>query len=179
MRHLLLVLAVLLVGCNGPSYKLEDRWAPLVKVQQTTDKLIADQTTTTIGDTCYCNDLKQWLQDYPPGSVEYEAILRHERVHAVRQGSFAGQAEAWLARYAIDTKFRWEEEKLGWKEEITHLVQSGRNVIPEQVALWLNQNYSGPVGGRMVSYEEALAWVKATINEAWQSPPPARRIRPH
>lgn len=169
----------LLAGCNGPTYQLEPRWAPLIKVQQTTDKLVADKTTTTIGDTCYCNDLKQWLQDYQPGTVEYEAVLSHERVHAQRQGSFDGQAEAWLTKYALDVNFRWAEEKLGWTEEITRLVQGGRSVNPQEVASWLNQNYDGPVGGRMVSYEDALAFVQATMNAAWQNPPKARKIRPH
>jgi hypothetical protein len=179
MRLFIVLVSLVMVGCNGPSYKLEDRWLPLERIQQTTDKLIADNTTTTIGDTCFCNDLKQWLLDYPPGSVEFEAILLHERVHSTRQGSFAGKAEAWLADYVLNTKFRWEEEQLGWKEEITHLVQNGRYVNPQEVAIWLNKNYSGPVGGRMVSFEVALAWVQATITAAQQTPPPTRSIRPH
>jgi hypothetical protein len=180
MRKLLLVLAVFLIGgCNGPVYKLEARWNPLVQVQQTTDRLITDHTTTTIGAVCFCNDLNQWLQDYPPGSVEYEAILMHERVHSIRQGSFDGQAEAWLAKYVAEPSFRWAEEQLGWAQEITHLVQNGRYVDPQEVATWLSQNYTDPLGRPMVSEANALLWVQATINDAQYNPPPARRIRPH
>ena len=180
MRRLIVLITLfIMVGCNGPVYKLEDRWAPLVQVQQTTDKLIADHTTTTIGDTCFCNDLKQWLQDYPPGTVEYEALLLHEKQHSIRQGSFEGHAEAWLLKYAAEPSFRWAEEQIGWAQEITHLVQGGRNVIPEEVATWLSENYSDPLGRPMVSYNDALVWVRDTINKAWSTPPQARKIRPH
>jgi len=181
MRQLATTLFALIIvstGCVGPSYNLEARWAPLVRVKQTTDKLLTDKTTTTIGDPCFCNDLKQWLQDYPPGSVEFEALLQHEQQHAIRQGSFDGPAELWIAKYIAEPAFRWQEEQIGWAKEITHLVLNGRHVIPEEVALWLSDNYVDPLGRQMVTYSNALVWVKATIAAAFQQPYPERRIRP-
>jgi hypothetical protein len=103
--------------------------------------------------------LSEFHASYPPGSVEEAALFRHERVHAQRQ--FA-QGDVWFARYAADASFRWQEEQLGYREEIVWLATNGRQVDPEATAAVL----SGPVydlAGRMVSFEDAYAWVQGVL----------------
>lgn len=163
MRYglVLVLLLALTVGCVAnvapvlEGYTLDRQWAPLEKVVQVGD-VQEEGTTTTVGTVVYVRSLKQWLLDYPPGTPKSEALLLHERTHAVRQGNY-GLME-WLARYVADPGFRWSEERVGWGLEIEHLFRSGLPVPPpEQLATWWHEGYV-LLGRPMVSYEEGLAW---------------------
>lgn len=85
MRWLILAL-VLMTGCVsgisgglGPvldGFPLEPRWAPLVKVVSVGEVQDA-RTTTTAGDTIYVRDVDEWLKVNVPGSVRFDALMRH------------------------------------------------------------------------------------------------------
>ena len=178
MRHLLVLVAlVLLVGCGGPSYKLEDRWSPLEQVVEN-PTVAPTGMTMTFGDTCRVWNLKEWLADYPPGSVEYEALLMHEQLHSQREFAFPGGPLAWGALYALDKSFKWKEEQLGWAKELTHLVQNGRMINVQEVAFILSRDYVD-MNGEMVSFADALKWAQDTVTAAQQMPVAARKLRRH
>ena len=161
-RAAALLVLLLLAGCHRP-YALDERWRPLVEVVERPDLLVSDSISTTLGTRVYVANLDDWLRRFPPESVEQEALLLHEREHAVRQLD-AGLG-AWLARYLNDCAFMWREEQLGWFLQLRHLRTAGRPVFPAVIALALSdyRNLSGP----MVGYEEALAWVEAVLSGAW------------
>lgn len=162
MSRLLPLLLLVLAGCQRP-YQLDERWRPLVEVVERPDLFVSDTVTTTIGTRIYVANLNLWLQRYPPGSVEQEALLLHEREHSIRQ--LEAGLGPWLARYLNDRDFMWREEQLGWALELRHLQDGGRPVVPAGVAFTLNgyQNLSGT----MVGYDEALAWVEAVLSGSW------------
>lgn len=150
--YLCVVLA--LSGCVFKSIDLESRWAPLTKVYETGS--VARGVTMTIDHACYVHDLRDWQRENPLGSDEREALLLHEQAHSKRQLSVG---PFWYARYALDRKFRWEEEKLGYQVQISYLVQHLKSVDTTMLAAVL----SGSVYDGMVSYPEALAWVQSVI----------------
>ena len=162
MSRLLPLLLLVLAGCQRP-YPLDERWRPLVEVVERPDLFVSDTVTTTIGTRIYVANLDLWLQRYPPGSVEQEALLLHEREHSIRQ--LEAGLGPWLARYLNDRDFMWREEQLGWALELRHLRDGGRPVVPAGIAFTLNgyQNLSGT----MVGYDEALAWVEAVLSGSW------------
>lgn len=158
MRNLL-VLFVLLIspGCFGNSVKLDIQWSPLTSITEDSLKIIPTHTITTIGNNCYIRNLKDFYLDYPLGSVKYNAVLTHEREHAVREHAYSLGVDAWLTKYMLDRNFRWDEEKAGWKLEILYLQSHGEFVDAKAMAADLNSNYR--FGGRMVSYDEAYKWI--------------------
>lgn len=164
LRLCLLLTLGLVAGCFRHTHKLEERWEPLREVAEAGDELVKPGVTTTIGHSCYVADLDAWLLRHPPGTVEYDAILLHEQVHSRHQFGYELGLAAWLARYLADPEFRWEEEQSGYEAEITHRVRNGRSVNAEQLTLILNKNYD--LNGRMVSYAEALVWIRETIARA-------------
>lgn len=155
-------LAALLTGCQGP-LALDERWRPLVEIVERPDLVFGGVTATTLGTRVYVPDLRAFRQQFPADSVEQEALLLHEREHAVRQLD-AGLGP-WLARYLNDRAFMWQEEQRGWFLQLRRLQQAGRPLYPEAIALALSgyQNLSGP----MVGYAEALAWVDAVLAGRW------------
>ena len=98
-----------------------------------------------------------------------EALLLHEREHAVRQLD-AGLGP-WLARYLNDREFMWQEEQAGWFLHLRHLQAAGRPLFPQVIARTLAgyRNLEGP----MVSEAEALAWVEAVLAGAWTPEEPS------
>lgn len=164
------LLLFVLAGC-GRSFEIKDAaYAPLVRVEEATDKLFHDGAKTTILGTIYVTDLDVFIERYPEGSVQRDALFRHEQVHSTRQWTYPGTPGLWLVRYGIDSDFRWEEEKAGWEQEIKVLVKAGEGVDIDRVARAMNENYRSPAGGRMVSFEDALAWVRATVDAASRAP---------
>ena len=159
--------ALLGAGCGHGVYTLEPRWAPLEGVvERPVLGLGDDGATTTIGSRCYVVDLDAWLRDFPPGSVEQEALLLHEREHAVRQRD-AGVG-AWLGRYLKDRAFMWREEQRGWALQLRRLREAGRSIDPVLVALALTsyRNFAG----RMVGFPEGLAFVQSVLAGTWTPP---------
>jgi hypothetical protein len=158
MRNLILLITLILCpGCFGSTLKLEPQFSPLTEIVEAPGKVIPSHTITTIDETSYVTSLPAFLADYPPGSIQYTAILMHEREHVIRENAFPGGTPAWLAKYLADRSFRWQEEKAGWKIEILYNYQHGMFIDAAEIAAALNQNYR--FGGRMVSYAEAYQWV--------------------
>lgn len=159
----------LLNGCftipfitDGRSYKLDTKYGPLETVEEATDKLFAEGMTTTIGAHSYVPDLKQWKIDYPDGSIDQDAVLLHEQVHAKRQLNFPGGIGAWLALYVSSPSFRWQEEKLGYEAEIRRQMAGGQSVNAPALASVLSHDYKA-LGGQMVNFNDALIWVNNLI----------------
>lgn len=156
LKYALMLLLVFFVGCTtGRNIQLTSEWAPLIAVEEGTDKLFAEGMTTTIGHYCYVADLAQWQQSYPEGSVEREALLRHEQLHAKRE--FATGLPLWLAQYVTDKNFRWHEEQLGYEQEIRWMLKNGRQFNPQPFAVVVSHDYKS-LGGQMCTYDEALQW---------------------
>jgi hypothetical protein len=143
------------------SRSLSGEWTPLTHVVELGS--VPRGVSMTVYSTVYVHSLKEWFASYPAGSVEQEAVLRHERVHAIRELS---TGNVWFARYGVDRAFRWEEEKAGYREEVATLVKGGRPVDPAAYARILSGPAYGPIGGRMVGYEEAYSWVSGVVLEA-------------
>lgn len=182
--HMGIVLTALLVlpgvGCNSADKKLDDtaaalgykerpleeEWRPLERIRERPDMLAPDTRVTTIGRTVYVADIKKWVGEHPVGSPEWKSVLRHEQEHSKRQLKVG--VLKWVAKYAYDRKFMWLEEQIGWWWGIKVLRQHGKRIVPEGVAVNL-ESYKN-LTGRMVSYEDALAWVKAVLANKWKPP---------
>lgn len=182
--HMGIVLTALLVlpgvGCksadkklddaaNALGYKnrpLEEEWRPLERIRERPDMLAPETRATTIGRTLYVADIKDWISEHPVGSPEWKAVLRHEQEHARRQ--LKTGVLKWIAKYIWDRKFMWEEEKQGWYHQLRVLRQYGQRIIPEAVAANL-ESYKN-LTGRMISYADALAWVKEVLANRWKPP---------
>lgn len=159
MKNTLITLTLLfsLMGCTtGRELKLDAKWEPLRSVEEGTDKLFAEGVSTTIGHFCYVPDLQQWVKDFPENSVRREALLRHEQIHSIRELKMG--LPLWLAKYVTEKTFRWQEEQIGYEQEITYLFQHGIPINRYQYAIIFSHDYQS-LGGQMVTYEEALKWV--------------------
>jgi hypothetical protein len=170
MRKLLALIALtVLSGCNGAEYKLEDRWLPLKSIRERPAVLqnAAPETTiTTVGEYAYVRDLDDWFARTPVGSAKFQAVMRHEQEHSKRQldtGTWL-----WVTRYGVDKDFALAEEQRGYYYEITERRRLGDQVIPEAYALVLSK-YKILVG-RLISYEDALTWVRAVLRGQWTPP---------
>ena len=165
MRYLILLLLLLLpLGCaNYESMDLDAKWEPLETIRERPDMLGSDSQATTIGHTMYVEDLDDWLAQRPVDGPRFDAILLHEQVHAVRQ--LDAGVTVWLSRYVTDTDFMWEEEQLGWYEQLRELRRRGQQINVPGVANTL-RNYKN-LAGRMVSYAEAVGWVEDVLAGRW------------
>lgn len=159
-RLLVALAALLLSGCERP-YRLDERWRPLVEVVERPRALGGDVLATTIGTRVYVPDLDEWEEEFPEGSPQREALLLHEREHAVRQLRMG--LGPWLARYLRDRRFMWQEEQRGWELQLRALMEAGAPFDMQGVALSLSRyrNLAGP----MIDFAAALAWVQAVVGE--------------
>jgi hypothetical protein len=167
MKLLLAAPLLFVIGCSTTEYNVESDYRPLKQIRERPEFLAPDTTITTVGDTIYVANLKNWLADNEPGSLVYRSKLKHEQVHSIRQ-SDKGLAE-WLAKYMTDTSFMWAEEQRGWYEEIMTIRTAGLNVNPAEIAVIL-KGYKNLVG-KMVSFDDALVWVQAVISGSWKPAP--------
>lgn len=157
-----LLVVCLLTGCQSP-LALDERWRPLVEVVERPDLLVSDTIATTLGTRVYVADLGAFERRFPEGSPEREALLTHEREHAVRQlNSGLGP---WLARYLNDREFMWREEQLGWFLQLRALQAAGRPLVPSVIARTLSDYRN--LEGRMVSEADALAWIQDVLSGRW------------
>lgn len=122
MRLKLLFSLLLLTAC-APSVKLEPEWFPLERIEE--NKALPSDVARTVDSTCYVHDLAVWQSAFT--GAKREAFLRHERVHSKRE--LAGGMN-WYWSYNNSAAFRWEEEKLAFKEQIQHLA---RHEVPIDV----------------------------------------------
>jgi hypothetical protein len=174
MRTAFLALLILLAGCQ--SYDLGSEWSPLTKViERPSLPFASDTATTTVGSKVYTTDLKQWLKDYPPGSVEQHALLQHEREHARRQFRYQGlpgevAKTTWIARYLTDSSFMWQEEQAGFFLAIKHLQKKGRWTTNDtlRVAANMAKGYKTIGGKRMVSFDKAKRWIEDVLAGRWK-----------
>jgi len=166
MRILLFLPILLILGCTtGRNVKLDPKWAPLSSVEEGKDKLFTEGMITTIGHHCYVTSMKDWLAAYPEGSVEREALLRHEQVHAKRE--LAAGLPIWLTQYITDKNFRWYEEQLGFEQEIRYLVKNGRLFNIANFAAGVSREYES-LGGQMCNHQEAVDWATQLLNKIAQ-----------
>lgn len=163
MRQLVALLLLALAGCSARTLALDERWRPLAEVVERPDLLISNGVATTLGARLYVADLRAFQARFPAGSVEREALLLHEQLHALRQQE-AGLGP-WLARYLRDGDFMWREEQLGWFLQLRHLQAHGRSLAPAAIAALLAgyRNLTGP----MVAPLEGLAWVEEVLAGRW------------
>ena len=152
------ILALALASGCSASESLPAEWFPLERVEQIRELPLASGRVATIYSTLYTRDLKAFDEDYPSGSLDREALLRHERVHAIHEF----QDPTLLARYTLSKDVRWEEERAGYHEEILWLVKHGAVLDARDWALMLTVGYTG-LDGPMVSYDVALAWVEGEL----------------
>ena len=167
MRQVMLLTMIwmaLASGCATKVHDLAEQYHPLERVKES--PLRPGTGITTLGRTAYVNDLDEWLAKRPPGSALYHAILLHEREHTVRQLAY-GQT-AWLGRYLNDTEFMWAEESRGWYIQLKEYQRRGLQVNPEGVAKTLAAYMN--ISGRMISYEDALTWVRDVLAGRWSPP---------
>lgn len=160
------LLILTLIGCQ--SQPLPENWAPLTTVVERPDFLSSKGVVTTISPNLFTSDLDWFNEQYPEGSVRHEALRRHERQHALEQEEWVGgvtgwrrsaKLATWVKKYLADRQFRWEVEKRGYRESILHFRNNGYTINVEGYAKTL----SGSSYNDMVSYEEALEWVKAVL----------------
>jgi len=169
-----------MVGCKAlgktsdaldyPKADVDAKYSPLKHIRERPAVVsglgVPKSAAATIGESVYVHDLKKLLSEKPPGTVKYDALLRHEQEHAKRQkdrGVFL-----WVCRYTYDRKFMWKEEQIGWYYTITLLRKGGLQINVDATATVL-KGYRN-LAGRMVSFAEAKAWVIDVLNGKWTPP---------
>lgn len=146
-------------------HALPARFRPLTRiVGKRAFPFQSETTITTIGEACYTPNLAKWLKKHPPGGPVFEAIMRHEQLHAKRQ--LTTGVDPWIDRYLKDKAFMWSEEQRGWYEQIRFLRGRGFRLDAKAIARNLD-GYSNLRGG-MVSYAEALEWAESVLKGSWR-----------
>lgn len=154
-------------GCA--SQKLPQNWEPLKRIVERNHIEGFEHVLTAVSPYLYTADLDWFNETYPEGSIEHEALRKHEVQHALEQEVYVDGATGakrlarlakWIHLYLTDKNFRWEAEKKGYKEEILYLKSQGHYIYPDAYARIL----SGKTYNNMVSYEVALEWIKAVLN---------------
>ena len=90
--------------------------------------------------------------------TEYKAVLEHEIVHlnrARKKGLLI-----WYPLYIISGSFRLKEEVIAYLHKKIYLESQGEVFDIEKHAMIL----SGPIYGRMVSFEEACTLLKKSVS---------------
>jgi len=149
-----LVVLIALAGCVSHHVDLDPKFSPLTRLDEPVDAslVLKPLMVTTIYGTSYTASVASLSQAYGGvGSVPWDALFFHEQVHAKRE--FANPE--FLVRYVAERSFRWHEEQLGYEVEITYLRAHGWQVDLAGYATTLSSAYDG-----MVSYNDALAWLK-------------------
>ncbi len=163
MRTLIVsALLIFFTGCN--TFQLDEKWEPLVEMVERPALKNGDGITTTVGTRIYRADIDSYLEKNPPGSAQFDSLLYHEQIHSKRQ-LHTGLA-VWLSRYGTDTAFMWKEEQLGYYAQIINLRKRGLTINIEGIARALSgyKNFRGA----MVSYEDAIVWVRDVVGGRWK-----------
>lgn len=167
MRTLVLSIVLMLTACSSREHDLDDVYAPLEQIRERPNLVLSETAITTIGESAYVVDLKDWLGRHPEGSLTYRAILLHEQEHSERQ---RGGVVGWIGRYITDKDFMWKEEQRGWHLELTTLRNGGANINVDGVANALSK-YKTITGERMVSFADAKVWVTQVLSGQWVPSP--------
>jgi len=169
-----LALLLALSGCHRMD--LEEEWRPITQVvERPPTPFTSAGTVTTYGSKLYVEDIAAFNKRYPYGSVDREALMRHEREHARRQFRYKGlpgeiALRVWTARYLTDADFMWAEEQAAGYLEITTLQKAGRWTPrdTEAEAYALSRHYKTIGGERMVSYYKAKQWILDVLSGKWK-----------
>lgn len=151
MRRLLLACALLLAACTTNVYKLDARWAPLTELREAS--WVADGMVTTLGGVGYVSGLDRYLEQYPPDTLHFNALMTHERVHATQERDLGGQ---FYVDYAAFPSKRWEFESAAWSAEFRYYADHGaRPTLADcqWYAAMASERYRG-----MIGYDQALRW---------------------
>lgn len=155
-----LVCAPTFLGCAHVDHlQLDARWRPLTRIQE--NALTPEGVFQTVSPLLLTHSLSDFTS---ADAVSQEGLLRHEQLHALRQEACPSGKAWWLALYAVDPAFRWEEERLGWDLQLRYVVEHGGQVDVPLVAGILSGPTYGVAGVPMLSYDRALAWVNATVS---------------
>jgi len=160
LSHLLLTLPLILfAGCS--TYDLEEKWRPL---EQIVERPGSDTWLTTVGTKVYVADLDRWLEKNPPGTVNFDADIAHEHVHAIRQKKEG--VSTFLRKYLTHRSYRWKEEQLGWYVTIKTYQRKGFQVNIPGIANSLSK-YKPSLGDSA----EILKWVEDVVYGRWKPEP--------
>src|SRR5258708_265992 len=89
---------------------------------------------------------------YSPSSTRLSAdLIEHERTHRIQQGAAPW---LWWARYLLDRRFRLRQETAAYRAQVRWHRAYGHAVLPRHQ---MAQLLSGPLYGRLCSYDEARA----------------------
>ena len=156
MRHLIFAAVLSLAGCSAPSLTLDASYAPLTRVEQDPTKMIiASSVVTTADNVVWVHDLTKWEFNNPAGPFR-DAVLQHERAHAIRQNAMG---PIWYARYLTEPSFRWAEEQVGWAIQLKCLTAAVQGFDVNATAAFLSGSAYTILGVPMVSNADALAWI--------------------
>lgn len=103
----------------------------------------------TIGDTCY-NPYKTVMRD---------DLIVHEEVHSKQQLS-SGNVDQWLQQYMHDSTFRFTAELEAYKVQLEFLKAKFGKLKYKQALKFYARSLSGPIYGKICSYEYALNHLK-------------------
>lgn len=131
-------------------------YAPLLAILQTAAPGPPPGFLETISPYVYVTNLADWEARYPAGSVNRDAVLAHELLHAQRQGS---DVVVWCARYNSDAAFRLSEEEMAYAVQIKTLAHGGVSVDADSFVAALTD----PFYGGMIDAADARVWVNATV----------------
>jgi hypothetical protein len=163
MKKLFLILPIILcLGCN--SFELDEKWRPLEQMVERPHLSGMTYITTTIGTKIYRENIDKYLEDNPPGSPAFDSLLYHEQVHSKRQLKMG--LTKWLSKYGVDTEFMWKEEQLGYYAGFMEARKRGLWINAEARARGMAK-YTN-LSGTMVSYEDALIWIKDVLASKWK-----------
>lgn len=164
---------ILFAGCTCQSI---DGFPPLNEIcERISLPYGADSVYTTVGTNIYTTNLKRFNLRYPPGSIQREALLRHEQVHAQRQFDYQdlpGEMAlwTWIARYTTDAGFMWREEQQALYAEITYLHDLGlwrmEHTLAE--AKSLERVYRTVTGKKMITAGDASVWIEKMLAGDWK-----------
>lgn len=137
-------------------YDLPVKWRPLLVVEE--DSSMIAGVLKTRYEVVSVRSVQDFLDRNPDGPSR-DSVLAHERIHAVREIALG---DSYFTRYANSEDFRWQEESLGWEEQIRVLVQAGWYVDTD----WVADVLSGPIYSMpraMVSHDYAKTWADAQV----------------
>ena len=159
------------VSYSDDQQALSSNWLPLTTlVERAALPFVSDGVVTTISPKLYVKDIALFNQRFPVGSLDREVIRVHEQNHALHQEEFidgstgitrSARMTSWISKYVGNSEFRWEVESQAFEAEIFFKLDNGLRVIPEEYAFLL----SSPTYRGMITYEDALEWVKQTISK--------------
>ena len=171
--YIILFMSILVSGCAGTSVPLDEKWRPLEKLQSKRINIGDSDYLTTVGDTVYVADAEKWVQLNPPGSLNFDAVMTHERVHAIEQKK-AGLA-SWLSRYLTDKNFMWRQEQIAEYAELQLRIERGQitnNSTDTITRVWIETRVKSYLKywnaqGRMATEDQIRTFLIDAIEGRW------------